>query len=115
MHPNVQMGAQMATDNSQQPWELILPALAGLSGSIVSLRWMPGETWPTRAANAGCGIAAAIFLGPWACELLEVASLRSTSGVSFGIGCFGVAIADIAVRQARDLKIAELIAERFRK
>ncbi len=105
----------MAADNSQPPWDLILPALAGAVGSIVSLRWMPGETWAARAANAGCGISAAVFVGPWACDLLEVATLRSTSGVSFSIGCFGVALADIAVRQARDLKIAELIAERFRK
>jgi hypothetical protein len=104
----------MAAENPTT-WGEVLPALAGVAGSIVSLSWMPGSTWASKAANAISGTFAAFFVGPWVTELLPEPTLRAGMGVGFIIGCFGVALGDIMIRQARELPIAKMIAERFQK
>lgn len=40
------------------------PAVAGLAGSLIALRWAPGATWLMRAANIASGVALACVIVP---------------------------------------------------
>ena len=85
------------------------PFLAGLSGSIVALRWVPGSTLAERLFNGAAGTAVAGFGAPALSAWLHITSADITSALAFAVGLFGLSLAAAVVQAIRDLKLAEII------
>ena len=85
------------------------PFIAGLSGSIVALRWVPGITLPERLFNALAGTAMAGFGSPALSDWLHITSAGTVSALAFAVGLFGLSLAAAVVQAVRDIKLAEII------
>ncbi len=68
--------------------------VAGLAGSVVSLKFIKAETWMERVTHVFAGIAAAFYLTHPAAEWLVVKGPKLESALAFAIGVFGMAIAN---------------------
>jgi hypothetical protein len=88
---------------------LFLPALAGLLGAVVALRWIPGATLLTKAWNVGSGFTFAVFMGPWACDFFGIDGLRANVGVGWLFGMFGVAVCDKVAESVKALQLAAIV------
>jgi hypothetical protein len=66
------------------------PYFAGLVGSVISLRWVPGGTVLEKLIIIAIGVGAASFLGPAAGEYFGLHSQAMQSAISFMIGLFGL-------------------------
>jgi hypothetical protein len=85
------------------------PAVAGVAGSLVALRFSPGETWGERLFNFICGSLCAILLAPAVAEFLSLTSHAMLSGLSFAIGLFGLSIAAALSHGLKGVNLAEVI------
>ena len=85
------------------------PFLAGLCGSIVALRWVPGISISERLFNAAAGTAVAGFGSPALADWLHVTSSVMISALAFAVGLFGLSLAAAVVQAIRDIKLAEII------
>ena len=88
-------------------------AVAGVAGSLVSLKFSPGLTWAERAFNFVCGSLCAILVSPALTEFFKLTSPAMLSGVSFAVGLFGLSLADAASRELRKVKLAEIVQGLF--
>lgn len=85
------------------------PFAAGALGSLVALRFAPGATWLERAGNVAAGSVAAGFAGPALVEWLQIGSAGMASGVSFGVGMFGLSLAAAVMDGIRQVRLGEVI------
>ena len=84
-------------------------AIAGVAGSLVSLKFAPGLTWPERAFNFVSGSLCAILVAPALTEFFKLTSPAMLSGVSFAVGLFGLSLAAAASDALRKVKWAEVV------
>ena len=66
------------------------PFFAGVVGSAISLRWIPGTTIGGKLVIVAIGAATAQFLGPAVAEYFALSSQGMMSAISFLIGLFGL-------------------------
>ena len=85
------------------------PFIAGLSGSIVALRWVPGITLLERLFNALAGTAVAGIGSPALSDWLHITSAGTVSALAFAVGLFGLSLAAAIVQAIRDLRLADII------
>lgn len=72
-------------------WKAIVtPEGAGAVGSIVSLRWAPGDSWLIKLSSVAGGMAFAIFIVPWLIEYMEVKSAKAPLAMAFIGGLVGM-------------------------
>lgn len=86
------------------------PFLPGALGAVVALRFAPGITWGERAFNVAAGAACAGYVSPAITDWLHITSAGMQSGVSFGVGMFGLSLAAAALQAIRELKLGEIIS-----
>lgn len=85
------------------------PVIAGIVGSLVGLRFVPGASWSERAFNFGAGSAIAAFCGPAAIEFLSIRSEGMAGFLSFCLGMFGLSIASAIFAGIKDTKLGEIL------
>lgn len=85
------------------------PFAAGAVGSLVALRFAPGQSWFERAGNVVAGSLAAGYAGPALVEWLQIGSAGLASGMSFGVGMFGLSLAAAIVDGIRQVRLGEVI------
>jgi hypothetical protein len=90
------------------------PLAAGLAGALIGLRFAPGVGWLDRAINVISGGAIAGYVGPAAAEFLALSSPAAQSALGFGLGLFGISLATVLMQTLRDLRLAEILADRMR-
>ena len=66
------------------------PFFAGVIGSAISLRWVPGRTYSEKVVIVAIGAFTAQFLGPAVGEYFSLQSPGMQSAISFLIGLFGL-------------------------
>lgn len=89
------------------------PAVAGLAGALVGLKFAPGATWHERLFSVAAGAAISVYAGPITAEQLALTSEGARMGLGFGLGMFGITIADVLARTIRDLKLGEIISSKL--
>lgn len=85
------------------------PFVAGALGGMVALKFAPGQTWIERAGNVGAGSVSAGFAGPGLVDWLQITGAGLQSGVSFGVGMFGLSLAAAVVEGIRQVRLGEII------
>lgn len=76
-------------DDNMTPW-ISTPQVAGVLGSIISLRWAPGRRWVDRAFSVACGLGVAFYGAPWLAQHLEVSSNAGLALFGFLGGLLGM-------------------------
>lgn len=66
------------------------PFFAGVVGSAISLRWIPGKTFIEKIVIVAIGAVTAQFMGPAVGEYFSLNSQGMLSAISFLIGLFGL-------------------------
>lgn len=69
---------------------LVTPEGAGAVGSVISLRWAPGDSWLVKLTSIAGGMAFAIFIVPWLIEYMEIKSTRAPLALAFIGGLVGM-------------------------
>lgn len=85
------------------------PFAAGALGGLVALKFAPGQSWLERAGNVGAGSLSAGFAGPGLVDWLQITSHGLQSGVSFGVGMFGLSLAAALIEGIRQVRLGEII------
>lgn len=69
---------------------LVTPEGAGAIGSVISLRWAPGDSWLVKLTSIGGGFAFAVFVVPLVIEIMEVKSAKAPLALAFIGGLVGM-------------------------
>lgn len=69
---------------------LVTPEGAGAVGSLISLRWAPGESMIGKITSIAGGFAFAIYLVPLLTEYMEIKSARAPLALAFIGGLVGM-------------------------
>lgn len=85
------------------------PALAGIAGSLVALRFAPGDSWKDRLFNFVSGSLCAVLVAPALAEFLSLKSHAMLSGLSFAVGLFGLSVAAAIAHGIKGVKLEEVI------
>lgn len=92
-------------------WKVI----PGTVGALVSLRWVPGETFLQRSGAVAGGVAAAVFLAPALTEMAGIVSPKIDAAIAFGLGLFGVTAFHEMAKMMRELELAATARAALRK
>lgn len=65
---------------------------AGTLGAILSMRWVPGNSWTERFFSFVSGLGMAFFIGPYLMEHINVQSENGLMASGFLLGVFGAHI-----------------------
>ena len=90
------------------------PAAAGVLGSLLSLRWVPGNSWGERLFSFGCGMGVVLYLVPAAMGYFEVKALWAGPAFGFMGGILGINLISKSVEYVKELKL-ETFLDLFRK
>ncbi len=85
------------------------PLFLGAIGSAISLKYVPGKTWPESAFNLAAGTAFSWVMSPAAAEWMRITSAGMQSAMAFGAGIFGLSLCAASIEGIRSLKLAEII------
>ena len=66
------------------------PAVAGVVGSLLSLKWVPGDSWKEKAFSFGCGMGVVLFLVPAGLAYLEIKTAWAPPAFGFMGGLVGM-------------------------
>jgi hypothetical protein len=91
------------------------PAVPGIVGAVIGLRWAPGATWWERIINVTSGSAIAGYVGPAAAEVFDLATPASQSALGFGLGLFGISLATALMQALRNLQLGDILADWLRR
>ena len=86
------------------------PWIAGALGSIVALRFAPGERWGDRVFNVLAGCLCAGYIAPALTEWLRIEPAGIRACAAFGVGMFGLSVAAEVVKFIRDGGLRQLAA-----
>lgn len=90
----------------EQIWKIITsPLSAGLAGSLLSLKWAPGNAWWERFTNTALSFSIVIYGCPWLFEFFHITSERSQAGISLAVGLYGL---NLCAKGVEGLKQVEL-------
>ena len=78
------------------------PAMAGLLGSVIALKFAPGAGWLERVTNVAAGTVCAAYLAPWLADFVGVGTPHGIAALSFGVGMFGLSMAAAIAQGIRD-------------
>ena len=90
------------------------PAVAGVVGSLLSLKWVPGDSWGERLFSFGCGMGAVLFLVPAAIGYFEVKALWAPPAFGFMAGILGINLVSKSVDYVRAVDFGAIL-DLFRK
>jgi hypothetical protein len=68
------------------------PATPGISGSLLSFYFMPGDTIMAKIGNFVSGGVFAFFVAPFTIEILNFKTQASQSLISFAVGMVGLSL-----------------------
>lgn len=98
------------TDFLNWLWKAIVtPEGAGAVGSIVSLRWAPGDSWLIKLTSVAGGMAFAIFVVPFVVEYLEIKSARAPLALAFIGGLVGMNLLHKSWLFAQSVDLREIL------
>lgn len=87
------------------------PATAGVAGALLlSIRMVPGASWPERLSTLVSGALVAVYLAPAACEYLRIEGDVTVRLVSFFSGLFGLALVHQTMEALKSAPIGQFIA-----
>lgn len=69
---------------------ILHPTVAGVFGSLLSLRFVPGDTWMGRFFSFGTGVALAVYGAPLGIQYLEIKSSAGPPAFGFLAGFIGM-------------------------
>lgn len=75
------------------------PAVAGLMGAVVGLKFAPGATWKERAFNMFCGVALAWNLAVPIVEYFDLPVEKFSGAIGFMLGLAGMHIISAAMER----------------
>lgn len=78
------------------------PQVAGVFGSLLSLRWAPGKDWRDKVFSFGCGVACTAYLAPAAVDYMGLAAKWAPPLFGFLAGLLGMNIVAKLVSFVRD-------------
>ena len=84
------------------------PLVAGVVGSLVGLRFVPGLTWPERLMNLAAGGALAYYTAPAMVSWWGM-SENLLGFFGFAIGMFGLSASAAVIQGIRDTNVAEIL------
>jgi len=84
--------------------------IAGVIGSLVSMRFMPGDTWQTRLLNLVGGASAAFFVAPPLAPRLGLPQHGEMAALAFLIGMLGVVLLDKCVKMVLGLTFDHVLS-----
>jgi len=87
------------------------PLFTGLVGSMVALKFAPGESWGERLTSVSTGYSFAVFLAPVASEQFHLSSQASIAGMAFAVGVFGMSFAAAAFVGMKELKLGTILGD----
>lgn len=91
------------------------PATAGTVGALLSLRWVPGNTWGTKAFSFAGSMAVVIWGVPWVLEVMSVTSKAAPPAFGLIAGLLGMNIITKGVEYVAQTRLGDLIASFWRK
>lgn len=91
------------------------PAVAGTVGSLLSLRWVPGNSWGARGFSFACGMALVIWGVPYAVDFMGITSKAGPPAFGLLAGLLGMNLITKAVEYVAETKLGEIIASFWRK
>lgn len=86
------------------------PFVAGVAGSMLSLKFAPGDSWIERLTNVVAGTLCAGYAAPVAVEFLHLESKTSQALAGFVIGLFGLSLCASIGEWIKSGKLAESIS-----
>lgn len=85
--------------------------LPGMIGSVISLRFAPGDSWGERVLNVVTGSLLVVYCTPALSEWLHIAQGTGVRDfLSFAVGLFGLSLAAAVTSGIRQLQVAEIIS-----
>lgn len=91
------------------------PEAAGVLGSLISLRWTPGDTWFLRLTGFAGGIGFAMFIAPLLIEYMEIKSQKGPLAFAFIGGLIGMNLLVKTVEFIRDIDSQSLMSIVFKR
>jgi len=91
------------------------PFSAGVIGSLVALRWSPGNTIFDRFLNVTSSAAVVWYGSPAVIHIFNIESDSMSSFIGFVIGCLGLNFFAKMYEGIKQTEVAEIIASYFRK
>jgi hypothetical protein len=92
-------------------WNAVVqhPAVAGVVGSLLSLRWVPGNSWGERFFSFGCGMGVVLFLVPAAIGYMEVKAAWAGPAFGFMGGILGINLVGKSVDYVKNAEWGALL------
>jgi hypothetical protein len=91
------------------------PGYAGMLGSLLSLRWMPGMSWKQKAFSLAGGFAVAWYLVPFALESLAITSKSAPTAFGFLGGFIGLNLLSKMWTYVAETTFGELLSKFWSK
>ena len=91
------------------------PAIAGTVGSLLSLRWVPGNSWASRGFSFTCGMALVIWGVPYAVEVMGITSKAGPPVFGLFAGLLGMNLITKAVDYMAETALGQLVSSFWRK
>lgn len=86
------------------------PTFAGVVGSLLSLRWAPGDHWREKVVSFVCGMAFAVFAAPSLIDAMAVKWANAQSLFAFLMGLLGMNLVAKFFEFLRTTSLADLIS-----
>lgn len=91
------------------------PAFAGTAGALLSLRWVPGNSWKAKAFSFSGSMAVVIWCVPWALESMGVTSKAAPPAFGLMAGLLGMNLLSKAVEYVLATSLGEMVTSFWRK
>lgn len=89
---------------------------AGISGSLISLQFLPKDApWLDRFVALAGGVAAATIVGPALTELTGTSSATLEYSIVFLVGLFGMTVIGELMKSIREVQLPAIIRDAIRK
>ena len=86
------------------------PFLAGVAGSVMSLKFAPGAGWLERVGNVLAGSLCAGYAAPAAAEFLHLSSRPMQALAGFVLGMFGLSLCAAIIDWLRSGKLGDSLS-----
>lgn len=87
------------------------PMTFGAVGSLIALKWIPGDGYLAKIFNFLAGTACGGIVAPALAEWQSITSDVMRGAMAFVIGMLGLSAMDAIVRGIKEIKLGEIINE----